>query len=93
MISVLFGIMILKIVLAIWSLVIYVNALAEVQKYSIFRAIVNIIGAGIVVTILLILLWYIVFYFTGAVTAHSMTTFHLWNDGITMLSLTEALGN
>ncbi len=92
-VSLLFAIMIIKVILAIWSLVIYVNALAEVQSFSIFRAILNLIAAGIILVALLILLWVLVFYFTGAVTAHSMTTFHLWNDGITTSSLRELLNN
>lgn len=84
-VTLLFIIMIVKLVLAIWSLVIYVNALAEVQDYSILKAILNLVVAGIIVILLLVLLWLFIFYFTGGVTAHSMTTFHLWKDGLTML--------
>ncbi len=90
-VTLLFTIMIMKLILAVWSLVIYVNALAEVQDFSILKAILNLVVAGIIVILLLVVLWYFVFYFTGAVTPHSMTTFHLWKDGVTMLSLKELL--
>lgn len=53
-----------KVVLSVWSLVIYINTLAEVQKFSALRAIGNIVIAGIligvVVGILSILSMYIV---------------------------------
>ena len=92
-VSLLFVIMIVKLVLAVWSLVIYVNALAEVQDFSILKAILNLVVAGVIVTILLVILWFFIFYFTGAVTAHSMTTFHLWKDGLTMLPLKELMSH
>ena len=43
----LFFILIVRLAVAIWSLVIYLNALAEVQNYSILRAIFNVITASI----------------------------------------------
>lgn len=39
----LFFIFILRLIVAVWSLVIYLNALAEVQKYSVLKAIFNVI--------------------------------------------------
>lgn len=89
----LFGILIVKIVLAIWSLVIYINALAEVQKFSVLRAIFNIILAGVIAVVLFALLWSLIFYFSGAATTHSMTTFHLWNEGLSIESLRESLSH
>lgn len=59
---VLFLVMIAKVILAIWSLVIYINALAEVQKYSVIRAILNILVAGVIVFIISLVLWYLILY-------------------------------
>ena len=42
-----------KVVVAIWSLVIYINALAEVQKFSILRSIFNVIISWIIVGVVL----------------------------------------
>lgn len=53
----LFILLIAKVVLAIWSLVIYINALAQVQQFSILRAIGNILIAAIFLTILFAVLW------------------------------------
>jgi hypothetical protein len=47
-----------KVVIAIWSLVIYLNALAEVQKFSILRTIFNVIFSWIVVGVILAALWF-----------------------------------
>jgi hypothetical protein len=59
-IMVLFGAMLLRIGTAIWSLVIYLNALAEVQKYSVLRAIGNaLLSALIVGFIFYSLIWLI----------------------------------
>jgi hypothetical protein len=49
--ALLFLLLIGKVVIAIWSLVIYLNALAEVQKFSILRAIFNVIISWIVIGI------------------------------------------
>jgi hypothetical protein len=61
----LFVILIVKVVLSIWSLVIYLNALAEVQKYSILRAILNVVLAGVVMSILAFILWNLLAYAVG----------------------------
>lgn len=47
-VTTLFGILIIRIAAAVWSLVIYLNALAEVQQYSILRAIGNVLVAGLI---------------------------------------------
>lgn len=57
LIAALFTILIAKVVLAIWSLVIYLNALAEVQQFSVLRAIGNVILAGVVLSLIFYLLW------------------------------------
>jgi hypothetical protein len=44
----LFVILIVRLCMAIWSLVIYLNALAEVQNYSVLKAIFNVIVASII---------------------------------------------
>jgi len=55
-VTLLFGILIIRIAVAIWSIVIYLNALAEVQKYSVLRAIGNVIVAAVIVAIFFYLL-------------------------------------
>lgn len=62
---VLFLVLIAKVILAIWSLVIYINALAEVQKYSVIRAILNIVVAAVIVGIIFFILWSILLYAAG----------------------------
>lgn len=73
LVFVLFVILIIKVILAIWSLVIYINALAEVQKYSVLRAIFNVIAAAIIVGIIFFILWSLLLYAVGV--AMSPTTF------------------
>jgi len=63
----LFIILIAKVVLAIWSLVIYLNALAEVQKYSVLRAIFNVVVAGIILAAIVFVLWSLLFYAVGGI--------------------------
>lgn len=55
----------IKVVLSIWSLVIYLNALAEVQQFSIFRAIGNVIITFIIVGVVLGVVWGISMYALG----------------------------
>ncbi len=58
----LFTILVTKVVLAIWSLVIYLNALAEVQKFSVLRAILNVIVAALFLGLILAAFWTLVIY-------------------------------
>lgn len=51
--ALLFCILIGKVVLVIWSLIIYLNALSEVQRFSILRAIGNVIVAALIIGIVL----------------------------------------
>lgn len=53
----LFLILIAKVILAIWSLVIYLNALAQVQNYSVLKAILNVIVAGLVLGVIFFVIW------------------------------------
>lgn len=62
---VLFVVLIAKVILAIWSLVIYINALAEVQKYSVVRSILNMLVAGIVLGIIFFVLWSLLAFAAG----------------------------
>lgn len=55
-----------RVVLSIWSLVIYINALAEVQKFSVLRAIGNVVVSAIVVGIVLGILWMILAQMVGS---------------------------
>lgn len=74
-VMVLFAILIAKVILAIWSLVIYINALSEVQKFSVLRAIVNLVLAGVVLIVLFSLVWAgLVYVLSGAKT----TAFLCW---------------
>jgi hypothetical protein len=59
------GILIAKIVTSIWSFIIYLNALAAVQKFSMLRTIGNLILAGIVLLALLIVFRTALGYFLG----------------------------
>lgn len=56
-IVVLFSLLIAKMAFVIWSIVLYLNALAEVQKFSILRAILNVVIAGVIAFIVLAVLY------------------------------------
>lgn len=65
----LFLILIIKVVLAVWSLVIYLNALAEVQKFSILKAILNVVLAGVIFAVIMFVVWSLLIYALGSVPA------------------------
>lgn len=52
----LFGVLVARLVTMIWSLVIYVNTLSEVQKFSVLKAIGNLLVAGLCVGVVCYLL-------------------------------------
>ncbi len=87
--SLLFIILIAKVVLAIWSLVIYLNALAEVQQYSVLRAIGNVIIAGIIIGIVFAILWTLSMHALGITLGQSHMSLQLIHEGKTL----EALRN
>lgn len=58
----LFVILIIKVILAVWSLVIYLNALAEVQNFSVLKAILNVVVAGLILAIILFVIWSLLGY-------------------------------
>ncbi len=51
-VALLFGVLALKVIAAIWSLVIYIITLAEVQNFGIFKSIINMILAGILLAVI-----------------------------------------
>ncbi len=57
-IALLFGVLIAKVLLAIWSLVIFINALAEVQQFSVIRAILNIVLSWVAIAVVIGILWW-----------------------------------
>ncbi len=63
----LFATLVIKLVLAIWSLVIYLNALAQVQSYSMLKAILNVVVAGIILAVFMFIVWTALFYAMGGV--------------------------
>ncbi|MBU6383688.1 MAG: YIP1 family protein [Verrucomicrobia bacterium] len=73
--TLLFVILIVKVVVAIWSLVIFLNALAEVQNYSIVRSIFNVIVAGLVLGVIFFVFWSLLVYAFGGVAT---SPFLLW---------------
>jgi len=64
-IALLFSVFLIRITSAIWSLVIYLNALAEVRRYSILRAIGNIVISGLIVMVGVYLFMMVVFSLVG----------------------------
>lgn len=59
-ITTLFVLLIGKMVFVIWAIVLYLNALAEVQKFSVLRAIVNVIIAGVIAILAALVLYSLV---------------------------------
>jgi len=90
-ITLLFFILISKVILAVWSLVIYLNALSEVQNYSVLRAILNVIVAGLIVGIAFAILWVLLVFLAGTPPEQSKTAFQAWNDGTCLEVLRRAL--
>jgi hypothetical protein len=89
--SLLFLILIAKVVVAVWSLVIYLNALAEVQNFSILRAIFNVIISWIVVGVILGALWFALMYVLQMGTDSGKLSSQLWESGVTLQFLRTVL--
>ena len=62
-VTLLFCLLLLRVTGVIWSIVIYVNALAEVQKFSILRAIGNILLTGLFFAIAAYLVLFLLSFF------------------------------
>jgi len=58
-VAILFSVLLIRIGVMIWSIVIYLKMLAEVQRYSILRAIGNVVIAGLIITIVFYLIVWI----------------------------------
>lgn len=71
----LFAILVAKVVVAVWSLVIFLNGLAEVQGFSIVKAIFNVIVAGLIMGVIFFVLWSLLLYALGGVAA---SPFLIW---------------
>jgi Yip1 domain len=70
-------VLIAKVIVMIWSLVIYINALAEVQRFSIGRAILNILLAWIAVAVVAFLLWLVLASFLNQSISPSQAVLNL----------------
>lgn len=75
--TLLFLVLIAKVILAIWALVIYLNALSEVQQYSILRTIGNVLVAGLLVGFVLGLVWNFSIQMVGSAIETSNTAFQI----------------
>lgn len=53
----LFAMLIAKIIFSVWSIVIYLTAISEVQKFSLLKALLNVLVAAFVLIALFILVW------------------------------------
>ena len=76
----LFSALIIRLVMAVWSLVIYFNALAEVQNYSVLKSILNVVASGAALFAVAWLLWAIGSYFIHPAA-------HMLNIGSMLLPL------
>ncbi|HSW72209.1 MAG TPA: Yip1 family protein [Chlamydiales bacterium] len=56
----LFGVSLVQVVFSVWSLIVYFNALAAMQGFSVLRAIGNVVIATILFLIIILILWVIV---------------------------------
>ncbi|HSX11333.1 MAG TPA: Yip1 family protein [Chlamydiales bacterium] len=68
-VTLMFVILIVKVALAIWSLVIYLNALAEVQSFSILRAILNVVVTAVALSVILFIIWSLLGHVGNVATA------------------------
>lgn len=64
-----FAILVVKVIMAIWSLVIFLNTLAEVQGYSMTRSIFNVIVAALILFVLFAIAWSAFIYAIGGAMA------------------------
>lgn len=80
-ISLLFLILISKVVLAIWSLVIYLTGLAEVQQFSVLRAIGNVVISAILIGVALGVIWFLGLYILGMTLGQPHAAFSLFQEG------------
>lgn len=87
----LFVVLLGKLTASIWSIVLYLNALAAVQKFSILRAIGNVLVAGLLSVVLVWILWVLLFMLLGAPVEQSRAAFQIWNDGSSLEMIRRVL--
>lgn len=92
LVTLLFFVLIAKLILAVWSLVIYLNALAEVERYPVWRAIGTVVIAWIVMATLLTALWMGLFYLMGTPLEPQKAAYYLWKDGLSVALFSEGKG-
>jgi hypothetical protein len=63
----LLAILVVKVVLAIWSLVLYLNTLAVVHQFSMVRSILTVIVTAIVLGVVVCVLWMLFMYAMGSI--------------------------
>lgn len=80
-VTILFGILIAKILIAVWSLVIYLNTLAVAQQFGIFRSILNVLIAALLIGFVTSFLWGWGVYSLGESIDSSKAAFQLFNEG------------
>ncbi len=78
---VLFSILMIKVVFAVWSLVIYLNALAEVQSFSVIRAIGNVLVSALLLIIVSGVVYSLSLYALNMAVENSNTVFQMLNEG------------
>lgn len=77
-IFILFAVLVTKVIVAIWSLVIFINALAEVQGFSIARSILSIVLSWVAIAIVIGLVWWGASSLNLGEMPHSKALFQLW---------------
>lgn len=78
--ALLFCILIAKVAMVIWTLVIYLNALSEVQRFSILRAIGNVIIAAVLIGVVLGIIFGLSLHVMGAVLEPSQTALQFFQN-------------
>lgn len=76
----LFLVVLIRLVAAVWSLVLYINTLAEVQGFSVLRSIGNILLSGIIIAVvsyLVLMLVATLFQSAASPAVSSLDTFNL----------------
>ncbi|MBS0626223.1 MAG: YIP1 family protein [Verrucomicrobia bacterium] len=85
--ALLFVVLISRLVLSIWSLVIYFNALAEVQQYSILKSILNVVIASILLFVGVWILWSLGIHLIHPGAVMPKATFMLWSEGFSLQTI------
>jgi hypothetical protein len=79
-VSFLFLVLIVRIGAAIWSLVLYINMLAEVQLFSVLRSIGNILVAGLIMAGAILLFSYALAFLCQGSMDQTKTVFQFFQD-------------